>query len=125
MTVEMRIFSLSTCMKRSLGVGLASALIASKPSRLGPNSPSITNRFISACDASNMDLKSNPLMKNDGLPLFNEIKPEHVVPALEHDISELKANFQSLETSIQGKQKDFTLVGICKNDESDQPDCAC
>lgn len=37
---------------------------------------------------------SNPLLNKDGLPLFKQIKPAHVQPALEHDLARLKTDLK-------------------------------
>eukprot|EP01031_Cornospumella_fuschlensis_P043668 gene43668-53401_t len=52
---------------------------------------------------SAVDLASNPLLQKDGLPKFKEIKAEHIVPALEHDLNSLKTSFQGLESKLQSK----------------------
>ena len=36
---------------------------------------------------------TNPLLKKDSLPLFEEIKSENVLPAVEADLNELKTKF--------------------------------
>lgn len=47
------------------------------------------------CDASlKASPSTNPLLWKDGIPRFKEIKPEHVVPALEADLSKLKEEFK-------------------------------
>jgi hypothetical protein len=40
------------------------------------------------------DDPSNPLCKHDGLPLFQEIKAEHVVPAVKNDLHKMKSHFE-------------------------------
>jgi hypothetical protein len=61
----------------------------------------LTNAFVMSTQKSNCDFdgmvipsSSNPLMKKDGLPLFKEIKPEHAVPAVEHDLKKMKHDFE-------------------------------
>lgn len=43
--------------------------------------------------SSTTSVLENPLLKKSGTPLFQEIKSEHVVPALEHDLKALKQDF--------------------------------
>jgi hypothetical protein len=40
------------------------------------------------------DDPSNPLCKHDGLPLFQEIKAEHVIPAVKNDLHKMKSHFE-------------------------------
>ncbi|MEM6505168.1 MAG: M3 family metallopeptidase [Planctomycetota bacterium] len=47
------------------------------------------------------DLSSNPLMQREGLPAFDVITPEHVVPGVEASLTELSAAFDQLEASAQ------------------------
>ncbi len=44
-------------------------------------------------------LQNNPLLYFSGLPKFNEVKPEHVSPAVEHLIAQGRALVESLATS--------------------------
>lgn len=41
------------------------------------------------------NLSNNPLLKKNSLPLFGQIKADHILPAVEYDLSNLKTNFQS------------------------------
>jgi hypothetical protein len=121
-------------MKRSVSVGMCSALFISKPitsdaftsfTSFSPMAPIASKMFsTSVCDAANNS--NNPLMKNSGLPLFGEIKADHVVPALEEDIASLKTNFQTFEQQLVDKKADFKLVSShvacvcldkCRNDD--------
>ena len=43
---------------------------------------------------------SNPLLKTDSLPLFSQIRAEHVVPAMEQVLTESKAAIESLVESF-------------------------
>ena len=47
-----------------------------------------------------IDLGNNPLLDTKGLPRFNEIKTEHVIPAVRHVLKEAEAKFQKLEENI-------------------------
>lgn len=61
----------------------------------------------SSCAASStvVDIASNPLADKSGLPKFAEIAPEHVLPAVERDLAELKENFEELESVFANPQK--------------------
>ncbi|MCF2862190.1 oligopeptidase A [Pseudoalteromonas sp. Cnat2-41] len=50
---------------------------------------------------------TNPLIGLEGLPPFSKIKPEHVVPAVEHGIEQCK---KTIEQVLAGK--DFTWQGL-------------
>ena len=67
---------------RKLGLLSLSSLLTVKSS-LRPSS---------SCAASStvVDIASNPLADKSGLPKFAEIAPEHVLPAVERDLAELK-----------------------------------
>eukprot|EP00186_Timspurckia_oligopyrenoides_P003753 CAMPEP_0182442316 /NCGR_PEP_ID=MMETSP1172-20130603/1235_1 /TAXON_ID=708627 /ORGANISM="Timspurckia oligopyrenoides, Strain CCMP3278" /LENGTH=722 /DNA_ID=CAMNT_0024637091 /DNA_START=113 /DNA_END=2281 /DNA_ORIENTATION=+ len=51
-------------------------------------------------DASSTALKSNPLLSASNLPLFGEIKAEHVVPAMEFLLEQLEQDFSELENTL-------------------------
>ncbi len=42
----------------------------------------------------------NPLLQTEGLPQFSQIKPEHVVPAIEHLIAEITRQFETIEQQV-------------------------
>ena len=44
-----------------------------------------------------MSLENNPLLGNYGLPAFNKIEPEHVVPAVRSVLNECEKQFEALE----------------------------
>ena len=44
-----------------------------------------------------LNLTNNPLMRREGLPAFDAILPEHVVPGVEASLAEVSAAFDSLE----------------------------
>ena len=46
-----------------------------------------------------MNLKNNPLLGNEKLPLYDQIKAEHVVPAIEHILQETESEFRHLEST--------------------------
>lgn len=49
---------------------------------------------------STATISSNPLLKGSGLPPFEEIKPEHVVPAVNELITELDTELTKLENNV-------------------------
>lgn len=80
----------STC-ARPLGIGiLSNALLfgaTSKHTRCD-----VTSRLHSTATSPD-DLGSNPLNKKNHLPLFAQIEPKHVIPAVQHDLSKMKTEF--------------------------------
>lgn len=50
------------------------------------------------------DISTNPLMKKGSLPLFTEIKSEHILPAVQEDLKTLKSNFQDFEAILLNPQ---------------------
>jgi len=44
---------------------------------------------------------SNPLLEWNGLPAFDQIRPEHVVPAVRHVLSEMTKHIDELESKVQ------------------------
>jgi hypothetical protein len=70
---------------RPLGVGILSNAIY-----FGGKGVRCENLTI---NAKSGDLANNPLCKKDGLPLFNEIKANHVGPAIQYDINKMKNDF--------------------------------
>ena len=46
-------------------------------------------------------LSDNPLLQQAGLPQFDKIEPDHVVPAVKHLLEEADKAFTELETSVQ------------------------
>ncbi|MFK7827130.1 MAG: M3 family metallopeptidase [Oligoflexales bacterium] len=44
-----------------------------------------------------MSLENNPLLGNFGLPAFDKIKPEHVVPGIRHVLAESEKQFEAQE----------------------------
>ena len=62
------------------------------------------SRFASA--TASVDLTSNPLLtKKDQLPLFRDIKAEHVEPAIGLNLKKLKEDFSNLETVLRNPQE--------------------
>lgn len=43
--------------------------------------------------STSIQLADNPLLKQSSTPLFAEIKNEHIMPAIEHDLTKLKVDF--------------------------------
>jgi len=75
---------------RTYGAGfLSSAYITHNVSRRTTCEPlSSTARA-----ASTANLANNPLMNKKSTPLFAEIRPEHILPAMQHDLASLKTGF--------------------------------
>lgn len=67
---------------RPLGVGLFAQTVL------------IAHHSRATCESVQSELNNNPLMKKDGLPLFKEIQPSHIVPALQADLNQLKTDFK-------------------------------
>lgn len=59
--------------------------------------------------ASTLHVPENPLLNQKGTPLFREIKSEHIVPALEHDLSELKRDFKGATLFVLCGQQSLFL----------------
>ncbi|RYG69451.1 M3 family peptidase [archaeon] len=85
-----------SALTRPIGVGLLTHTLFSvtQKSRAASCEP-----LKNAAAVSAVDLASNPLLQKDGLPKFKEIKSDHIVPALEHDLNKLKTSFQGTESS--------------------------
>jgi oligopeptidase A len=49
---------------------------------------------------------TNPLLNKNSLPLFKEITAVDILPAIQHDLSQLKTDFSNLECSLSGKATD-------------------
>ena len=64
---------------------------------------SASARRKASCAASTIDV-SNPLKDKTGLPKFSEIKPDHVLPAVEEDLATLKSGFDTLEKELANPQ---------------------
>ncbi len=47
------------------------------------------------------DLTDNPLLCAEGLPKFDKIKPEHVVPAVKKLLADAEQSLSALEESIE------------------------
>ncbi|MDA1016217.1 MAG: M3 family metallopeptidase, partial [Planctomycetota bacterium] len=54
-------------------------------------------------------IENNPLLADDDLPLFDRIKPEHVVPAVRHVLANATQQLNELEASLEP-----TWVGLCE-----------
>jgi oligopeptidase A len=50
---------------------------------------------------SNSELTDNPLLVTDGLPRFDRIKSEHVVPAVRKVLADAEARFAEIEKTVQ------------------------
>ncbi len=46
------------------------------------------------------ELKDNPLLVTQGLPRYDKIRPEHVLPAADFVLAEMESNLAKLETNI-------------------------
>ena len=86
-------------LRRALGVGLGSSLAAL-------HSRAATDLSFAHCE----QIESNPLTKRDKLPLFNQIKAEHVLPAVESDLAEYHKNFKALESTLSKDKANFGVV---------------
>jgi len=49
-------------------------------------------------------LINNPLVVKDSLPLFGDIKPEHMMPAISKDLKEMKSQLEKFETFLKNPQ---------------------
>ena len=47
------------------------------------------------------ELKDNPLLVTEGLPRYDRIRPEHVLPAAQYVLAEAERNLNALEETIQ------------------------
>lgn len=54
-------------------------------------------------------LQNNPLMKREGIPLFDQIKVEHIVPAMNATLEQLETELSRIETNIIP-----TWEGLCQ-----------
>jgi hypothetical protein len=45
---------------------------------------------------------NNPLLQQEGLPLFSSFEPSHVVPAMESLIARCNENFRELQAELSG-----------------------
>lgn len=50
---------------------------------------------------NSMDLAENPLLVTDGLPRFDRIEAQHVVPAVRKILADVTARFEQLEKDVQ------------------------
>ncbi|MDD2997572.1 MAG: M3 family metallopeptidase [Candidatus Riflebacteria bacterium] len=63
------------------------------------------------------NLENNPLMARSGLPQFEQIKPEHVIPAMDATLAEVESKLKQVEANIVP-----TWDGLCKSlEELDIP----
>ena len=77
---------------RSYGAGfLSSAYITHNLSRRSNCEPLSTT-----ARAASVSLHNNPLMNKKSTPLFAEIKPEHILPAIQQDLTSLKTDFSGM-----------------------------
>ncbi|MBM81883.1 MAG: peptidase M3 [Planctomycetaceae bacterium] len=49
---------------------------------------------------TNQELDNNPLLVSEGLPRFDEIEPEHIVPAIKKILADVDAQLTSIEENI-------------------------
>lgn len=95
--IPMRISSLFRVnMMRPLTIGLASQVAYL----------SYTNSRVN-CESVGKSTHVNPLLQQQSLPRFREIAPADVVPAIQHDISQLKKDFSGLCKVILFNHKNF------------------
>jgi oligopeptidase A len=50
---------------------------------------------------STAELADNPLLVTDGLPRFDRIQPEHVVPAVQKVLADASARFEQIEKTVE------------------------
>lgn len=77
-----------------LSFSLVSSLAKKKSTCSSDGTTKLAAATTTTAATSILSLKDNALLKRDGLPLFNEIDPKQVVPAIEFDLNNLKQNFQ-------------------------------
>ncbi|BAQ60962.1 oligopeptidase A [Geminocystis sp. NIES-3708] len=53
--------------------------------------------------------KNNPLLIGEGLPPFQDIKPEHIIPAIQELLTELEVSLSSLEANFQPTWQDLVV----------------
>lgn len=49
-------------------------------------------------------LELNPMMKKETLPLFNDIKPKHMLPAIQADLTDMNTQLSSFEKVLEDPQ---------------------
>ena len=52
-----------------------------------------------------VELNDNPLLLTDGLPRFDRIKPEHIVPAVQHVLAQAEQRLTEIEQSLSGLER--------------------
>lgn len=55
---------------------------------------------------------TNPLLSHDLLPRFDEVKAEHVKPAIEFTLSKLDSNFTSLERKLDANRHSTSVASL-------------
>ncbi|MGZ8257687.1 MAG: hypothetical protein ACXWTR_00760, partial [Methylotenera sp.] len=63
-----------------------------------------TNKGFTAVTTN--QLQDNPLLHFSGLPKFEEVKAEHVSPAIDHLLTEARATIETLSQSSDPQEKD-------------------
>ena len=107
---------LSLVLFLSLGVGFKQ--ICRPPPKKLFSSPKLTDIIMSDCsyelkDSENKkELQSNPLLANNGLPQFENIKVEHIEPAISYLVKQLQQDFIQLEKDIQQIVADTNLYQL-------------
>merc|ERR1719502_653310 len=52
-----------------------------------------------------MSDSSNPLLDKSHVPKFQQIKPDHVIPAIEFDLNNLRSEFKDFEHLLSNPQE--------------------
>ena len=92
-------FARALSTKASAFSALSFSLVSSLAKKKSTCSGDSTTKVAAASTTSTgiLLLKDNALLKRDGLPLFNDIDPKQVAPAIEFDLNNLKQSFQGIQ----------------------------
>jgi oligopeptidase A len=67
------------------------------------------------------DLQNNPLLNTDGLPRFDQIKPEHIVPAVRQVLAQAEQRLTEIEQRLSGLDRPSWDDLIVPLEELDRP----
>ena len=67
------------------------------------------------------ELHDNPLLVTDGLPRFDRIKPEHIVPAVQHVLAQAEQRLTEIEQSLGGLERPTWETLFAPLEEIDRP----
>nr|QKY15016.1 ATP-dependent clp protease ATP-binding subunit clpa-like protein (clpA) [Polytomella parva] len=79
-------------------LGIPAAALAVMASRAFLNR---NPRFATQASFASSALTNNPLLSSAPFPLFDQVRPEHVVPAIRHVLSETLTSIEELEARLQ------------------------